>query len=173
VVKPGGPRGPFYPTEIGMVVCDLLVKNFPYIFDTAYTAKLELELDDIEEGKEKWTDLLKGFYGHFEEELKVAEKEMESIKAMEIVHRREVRAVRFSAGVEVGQVRDVLLVQRLQQEGQEQLYVYQGKPCGQAGYEYSGGAGGGAERRVLRQLRAGDGAEARAVWAVHVVPWVQ
>jgi len=84
VVKPGGTRGPFYPTEIGVVVCDLLVKNFPYIFDTAYTAKLELELDDIEEGKEKWTDLLKGFYGHFEEELKVAEKEMESIKAMEI-----------------------------------------------------------------------------------------
>jgi DNA topoisomerase-1 len=85
VAKPGGPRGPFYPTEIGMVVCDLLVKNFPYIFDTAYTAKLELELDDIEEGKEKWTDLLKGFYGHFEEELKVAEHDMESIKAMEIV----------------------------------------------------------------------------------------
>jgi hypothetical protein len=42
------------------------------------------ELDDIEEGKEKWTDLLKGFYDHFEEELKVAEKKMESIKAMEI-----------------------------------------------------------------------------------------
>jgi len=84
VVKPGGSRGPFYPTEIGVVVCDLLVKNFPYIFDTAYTAKLELELDEVEDGKEKWTDLLKGFYGHFEEELKVAEKEMESIKAMEI-----------------------------------------------------------------------------------------
>src|SRR5216684_7757308 len=60
VVKHGGPRGRFYPTEIGMVVCDLLVKNFPYIFDTAYTAKLETELDDIEEGTEKWTDLLNG-----------------------------------------------------------------------------------------------------------------
>ncbi len=85
VVKHGGPRGRFYPTEIGMVVCDLLVKNFPYIFDSAYTAKLEGELDDIEEGKEKWTDLLGGFYGHFEKELKVAEKKMESIKAMEIL----------------------------------------------------------------------------------------
>jgi DNA topoisomerase I len=85
VVKHGGPRGRFYPTEIGMVVCDLLVKNFPYIFDTAYTATLEGELDDIEEGKEKWTDLLGGFYTHFEKELKVAEKKMESIKAMEIV----------------------------------------------------------------------------------------
>jgi len=84
VVKPGGTRGPFYPTEIGVVVCDLLVKNFPYIFDSAYTAKLEGELDEVEEGKEKWTDLLGGFYTHFEKELKVAEKKMESIKAMEI-----------------------------------------------------------------------------------------
>ena len=75
--------GRFYPTEIGVVVCDLLVKNFPYIFDVAYTAKLEEELDDIEEGKEKWTDLLNGFYGYFEEELKDAAKNMESIKRME------------------------------------------------------------------------------------------
>jgi len=75
--------GRFYPTEIGMVVCDLLVKNFPYIFDIAYTAKLEEELDDIEEGKEKWTDLMNGFYDHFEDELKVAGEKMESIKRME------------------------------------------------------------------------------------------
>jgi DNA topoisomerase-1 len=66
-----------------VVVCDLLVKNFPYIFDTAYTAKLEEELDEIEEGKEKWTDLLNGFYGYFEEELKDAGKNMENIKRME------------------------------------------------------------------------------------------
>jgi DNA topoisomerase-1 len=75
--------GRFYPTEIGMVVCDLLVKNFPYIFDIAYTAKLEEELDDIEEGKEKWTDLMSGFYDHFEDELKIAGENMESIKRME------------------------------------------------------------------------------------------
>ena len=84
VVKHGGSRGRFYPTEIGVVVCDLLVKNFPYIFDTAYTAKLETELDDIEEGTEKWTDLLNGFYDHFEDELKVAGKKMEDIKRMEV-----------------------------------------------------------------------------------------
>jgi len=76
--------GRFYPTEIGMVVCDLLVKNFPYIFDVAYTAKLEEELDDIEEGKEKWVDLMKGFYDYFEDELKDAAENMESIKRMEI-----------------------------------------------------------------------------------------
>ncbi len=77
--------GRFFPTEIGMVVCDLLVKNFPYIFDVAYTAKLEEELDDIEEGKEKWTVLLNGFYDHFVEELKDAGSNMEYIKRMEIV----------------------------------------------------------------------------------------
>jgi DNA topoisomerase I len=76
--------GRFYPTEIGMVVCDLLVESFPYIFDIAYTAKLEEELDDIEEGKEKWTDLMKGFYGYFEDELKDAGKKMRDIKRMEI-----------------------------------------------------------------------------------------
>ena len=76
--------GRFYPTEIGMVVCDLLVKNFPYIFDPAYTARLEEELDDIEEGKEKWTDLMNGFYDHFVEELKDAGAKMEDIKRMEI-----------------------------------------------------------------------------------------
>ena len=75
--------GRFYPTEIGMVVCDLLVKNFPYIFDVAYTAKLEEELDEIEEGHEKWTDLLNGFYGYFADELKDAGKNMRNIKRME------------------------------------------------------------------------------------------
>jgi DNA topoisomerase-1 len=75
--------GRFYPTEIGMVVCDLLVESFPYIFDVAYTAKLEEELDEIEEGHEKWTDLLNGFYGYFADELKDAGKNMRNIKRME------------------------------------------------------------------------------------------
>jgi DNA topoisomerase-1 len=75
--------GRFYPTEIGMVVCDLLVECFPYIFDVAYTAKLEEELDEIEEGHEKWTDLLNGFYGYFADELKDAGKNMRNIKRME------------------------------------------------------------------------------------------
>ena len=85
VVKHGGSRGRFYPTEIGVVVCNLLVESFPYIFDTKYTARLEEELDDIEEGKEKWTDLLNGFYGYFEDELKDASKKMRDIKRMEQV----------------------------------------------------------------------------------------
>src|SRR5271170_6101179 len=73
----------FVPTEIGIVVTKLLVKNFPYIFDTAYTATLEGELDAVEDGTERWTDLLKGFYDHFEKELNVASDNMEDVKRME------------------------------------------------------------------------------------------
>ena len=73
----------FVPTEIGTVVTKLLVDNFPYIFDMQYTAKLETELDAVEDGEERWTDLLSGFYDHFEEELAVAGEHMEDIKRME------------------------------------------------------------------------------------------
>ena len=75
--------GKFIPTEIGMVVTELLVKNFPYIFETSYTATLEGELDAVEAGQERWTDLLDGFYTHLEKELKVAERDMEDIKRSE------------------------------------------------------------------------------------------
>ena len=60
-----------------MVVTGLLVKNFPFIFDAQYTAKLEGELDAVEDGEEKWTDLLNGFYDHFEKELIFAGANME------------------------------------------------------------------------------------------------
>ena len=73
----------FVPTEIGMVVTELLVKNFPYIFEPGYTAKLEGELDMVEAGQERWTDLLDGFYGHLEKELAVAEHDMEDVKRRE------------------------------------------------------------------------------------------
>jgi len=75
--------GKFTPTEIGLVVTDLLVENFRDIFDIAYTAGLEEKLDDIEEGKEKWTDTLAEFYKKFTKDLKYAEKHMENIKRME------------------------------------------------------------------------------------------
>jgi DNA topoisomerase I len=75
--------GKFIPTEIGLVVTDLLVENFPDIFDFQYTARLEEELDEIEEGKEKWTSALGDFYKKFEKDLRYAQKHMENIKRME------------------------------------------------------------------------------------------
>jgi DNA topoisomerase-1 len=75
--------GKFAPTEIGLVVTDLLVENFKDIFDPAYTARLEEELDEIEDGQEKWTDALREFYRKFEKDLHYAERHMENIKRME------------------------------------------------------------------------------------------
>jgi DNA topoisomerase-1 len=75
--------GKFTPTEIGLVVTDLLIENFRDIFDIQYTAKLEEELDEIEEGKETWTQALADFYKKFEKDLKYAAKHMENIKRME------------------------------------------------------------------------------------------
>ncbi len=75
--------GKFTPTEIGLVVTDLLVENFSDIFDIQYTARMEEELDEIEEGKEGWTQTLGDFYKKFEKDLRYAQKHMENIKRME------------------------------------------------------------------------------------------
>jgi DNA topoisomerase-1 len=70
----------FYPTELGIVVNDLLVKHFTDIFDVAYTARMEEELDEVEEGKLSWVEALDEFYKKFTKDLRLAEQEMHDIK---------------------------------------------------------------------------------------------
>jgi DNA topoisomerase-1 len=72
----------FIPTEIGEVVAEELIENFQDIFDPNYTARLEEELDEIEEGREKWTDAMADFYKKLVKDIKYAEKHMVSIKTM-------------------------------------------------------------------------------------------
>ncbi len=60
------------PTELGVVVTDFLEKYFKDIMDISFTADMENSLDKIEEGEEKWQDVIKKFYGSFEQELKNA-----------------------------------------------------------------------------------------------------
>lgn len=62
----------FVPTETGKLVNILLVKSFPDILDVEFTAKMEAELDDIEDGKKKWVEVLKQFYEPFSQSLKKA-----------------------------------------------------------------------------------------------------
>jgi DNA topoisomerase-1 len=76
-------KGRFFPTDLGMLVTELLVKNFPKILDVEFTASLENQLDLIEEGKTKKLDTLEGFYNSFKEELKNAELHMRNIKTEE------------------------------------------------------------------------------------------
>lgn len=60
----------FYPTEMGTIVTDMLVKNFPQIVDIEFTASMEKELDEIAEGKDTWQKTLRDFYGPFDKNLK-------------------------------------------------------------------------------------------------------
>ncbi|MBA4422344.1 MAG: type I DNA topoisomerase [Syntrophus sp. (in: bacteria)] len=76
-------KGKFIPTDLGILVTDLLVKNFPRILDVAFTAEMETELDRIEEGKTKRLDILNNFYLPFQEELRKAKANMTNIKREE------------------------------------------------------------------------------------------
>ncbi|MDQ3755627.1 MAG: type I DNA topoisomerase [Acidobacteriota bacterium] len=77
-------EGRFHPTALGMTVNDLLVASFDDLFNESYTARMEEELDEIEEGKLKWTEALKEFYGKFAKDLKTAEAEMKAAKQQAI-----------------------------------------------------------------------------------------
>jgi DNA topoisomerase-1 len=70
----------FQPTELGFLVNDLLVKNFPEILDVQFTALMENNLDMIEEGKMEWTRVLEDFYGPFAKTLNQARKEMKQVR---------------------------------------------------------------------------------------------
>ena len=73
-------EGKFHPTETGELVLDLLVESFKELFDYEYTARMEDELDRIESGKEAWKNSLGAFYELLDERLKIAKKEMRSVK---------------------------------------------------------------------------------------------
>jgi len=77
-------KGKFFPTELGCVVNDLLVVNFPDIFDIEFTAQMEENLDKIEEGQKDWVDTLKEFYTPFEKDLEMAKVSMRDVKREKI-----------------------------------------------------------------------------------------
>lgn len=75
--------GKFTPTELGMVVTDLLLESFEDLFAVSYTARMEEELDEIEDGKMDWRAAMAEFYGRFQKDLDHAERHMTDIKRME------------------------------------------------------------------------------------------
>jgi len=73
-------EGRFRPTHLGEVVVDLLLQHFGDIFEIRYTARLEEELDRIEEGHQKGSEVLRVFAVKFGRDLKRARREMENVK---------------------------------------------------------------------------------------------
>ena len=65
----GSDKGKLLPTDIGIVVNEFLMQYFPAIMDYNFTAKVEQKFDEIAEGTEQWTDMMKEFYSNFEPEV--------------------------------------------------------------------------------------------------------
>jgi DNA topoisomerase-1 len=71
----------FIPTPLGRLVVDLMKEGFEDFFQTEYTARMEEELDEVEEGKVDWRQALRDFDGKFSKDRERAKKQMHSVKA--------------------------------------------------------------------------------------------
>ena len=72
----------FKPTELGFIVNDLLVENFPDVFDVEFTARMEENLDRVESLEVESLEILKQFYQPFKKDLEAASKDMLSVKGV-------------------------------------------------------------------------------------------
>jgi len=69
----------FMPTELGEIVHQQMLEFFPDIINIEFTAKMEQDLDDVEEGSRKWVEVIDEFYKDFEVHVKHADAEMEKV----------------------------------------------------------------------------------------------
>ena len=74
-----------YPTELGIMVTNMMEQYFSQIVDTEFTAIMEEKLDAVEEGQQDWKQILREFYPGFESTLEVAEKEIEKVEVKDEV----------------------------------------------------------------------------------------
>ncbi|MBD7964302.1 type I DNA topoisomerase [Fictibacillus norfolkensis] len=70
----------FVPTELGGLVLEMTLEFFPEVFNVEFTAKMESDLDEVEDGKENWIRIIDDFYKGFEKKLKIAEEEMQKVE---------------------------------------------------------------------------------------------
>ncbi len=77
-------EGRFHPSPLGTTVNDMLVQNFEELFNPAYTAKMEEQLDEIEEGNLNWRDALQNFYGKFSADVATATENIKNVKKQAI-----------------------------------------------------------------------------------------
>ena len=69
-----------FPTELGVMITDMMKEHFADIVDIAFTASMEEKLDEVEEGKRPWKQVISDFYGPFEQTLERAEAEIEKVE---------------------------------------------------------------------------------------------
>ena len=73
------------PTELGVLVTEMMTENFKSIVDMQFTADMEEELDTVEEDGKDWHEVIEKFYGPFSEQLEAAEKNIEKVEVKDEV----------------------------------------------------------------------------------------
>ena len=73
------------PTELGLVITEMMKKHFPDIINIQFTADMEEKLDEVEEGKLDWHEVISEFYGPFKESLDKAEATIEKVEVVDEV----------------------------------------------------------------------------------------
>ena len=111
--KVGSDKGKLIPTDVGMVVNDFLVNHFSGILDYNFTAKVEQDFDEIAEGNEDWTTIMKDFYSDFHPRVKDVEANAEREVGERILGKDpesgkpvSVRLGKFGPMVQIGSVED-------------------------------------------------------------------
>lgn len=111
--KVGSDKGKLVPTDIGMIVTDFLVNHFETILDYNFTAKVEESFDDIAEGKQNWTEMMKNFYKKFHPKVEDVKANAERESGERILgkdpktgKRVSVRLGKFGPMVQIGTVDD-------------------------------------------------------------------
>lgn len=111
--KVGSDKGKLVPTDIGNIVNDFLVNHFSNILDFGFTAKVENEFDEIAEGKEDWTSMIKEFYQDFHPTVEDVAANAERAKGERLLgidpdsgKNVYVRLGRYGAMVQIGEATD-------------------------------------------------------------------
>lgn len=111
--KVGSDKGKLVPTDIGMIVTDFLVNHFETILDYNFTAKVEEDFDDIADGKEDWTSMMKDFYKDFHPQVEDVQKHAERESGERVLgvdpksgRQLSVRLGKFGPMVQIGTVDD-------------------------------------------------------------------
>lgn len=111
--KVGSDKGKLVPTDIGNIVNDFLVQNFSSVLDFGFTAKVEDEFDEIADGKEDWTSMIKEFYQDFHVNVEDVAQNAERAKGEKLLgvdpetgKNVYVRLGRYGAMVQIGEASD-------------------------------------------------------------------
>lgn len=111
--KVGADKGKLVPTDIGKIVNDFLVDHFKTVMDFGFTANVEKEFDEIADGKENWTAMIKDFYKIFHDRVEEVSETAERAKGERLLgvdpesgKNVYARLGRFGAMVQIGEVTD-------------------------------------------------------------------